>query len=75
MDNLLIDEKGDVLVCDFEDKGYSCEWAAPEVLEEFKISKASDIYSLGCTMFEIVNDGDNPWGSEDRELNVLAKEF
>lgn len=75
MDNLLINKENDVLICDFEDKGYSDEWAAPEVLEEYNFSKASDIYSLGCTIFEIVNDGSNPWGDDDRELDVLAKEL
>jgi len=74
MDNLL-HKNGEVFLCDFEDKGYSDEWAAPEVLEETKFSFESDIYSMGCTIYEIIT-GERPWNNVDNfEEYVMSHDF
>lgn len=71
MDNLLFNN-GDLFICDFEDKGYSEEWAAPEVLEECKFSIKSDIYSAGCTIYEMIT-GERPWNNIDNFEDYVIK--
>lgn len=74
MDNLLFN-KDDLFICDFEDKGYSEEWAAPEVLEKCEFSIKSDIYSAGCVIYEMIT-GNTPWhDTDDFEEYVLNKDF
>ncbi|KAI8318811.1 kinase-like protein [Martensiomyces pterosporus] len=74
MSNLLYKD-GDVFLCDFEDKGYSPEWAAPEVLQNMEFSCESDMYSLGCTILELAT-GHPPWHDDDDfESNVVAGRF
>ncbi|PIA12551.1 kinase-like protein [Coemansia reversa NRRL 1564] len=74
MNNLLY-KKGDVFICDFEDKGYSPEWAAPEVLEKLEFSIESDIYSLGCTIYEMITNK-RPWNNDEEfESKVINKNF
>ena len=54
--NLLINDENELFICNFEDKGYSEPWAAPELLTG-KITKptlSSDVYSLGCTIWEMI---------------------
>jgi serine/threonine protein kinase len=45
-------------------------WAAPEVLAEQAASPASDVYSLGVTMWECFSRGDVPFGDQDTNSGV-----
>jgi len=74
MKNILIDD-GEVYLCDFEDKGYTETHAASEILNDLDFSIKSDIYSLGCTIYELVT-GLQPWHDiEDFEPYVNKNDF
>lgn len=82
--NILITQSGEVKLSDFgislhlrviehvENKGVSCtrmpNWAAPEVIELRPVSTKSDIWSLGCTIIELLT-GKPPYGDLVDALN------
>jgi serine/threonine protein kinase len=73
-DNILMKDD-DLFFCDFEDKGYSPEWAPKEVLNHVKFSKESDVYSFGCLLIELIT-GEYPWeGVENFEELVENEDF
>jgi serine/threonine protein kinase len=82
--NILISQSGEVKLSDFGislyrraiehvDKGVSCmpNWAAPEVIELRPVSTKSDIWSLGCTIIELLT-GRPPYGELVNALNGAA---
>jgi serine/threonine protein kinase len=68
--NILMTQSGEVKLSDFgislylraiehvDNKGVSCmpNWAAPEVIELRPVSTKSDIWSLGCTVIELLTE-------------------
>jgi len=72
--NILVCDRRHVTIGDF---GLSCEvegiipnldalpirWSAPEVLENFMYSYASDIWSFGVVLLELFTDGEEPWSN------------
>eukprot|EP01080_Neovahlkampfia_damariscottae_P005215 gene5215-8827_t len=63
--NILLDEKGTIKLADFGHSKYLNEndslnikgtplWIAPEVISSGKYTKAADIWSLGCTIIEML---------------------
>ena len=73
--NILMTRSGNVKLSDFglslnlhtfedADKGVSCmpNWSAPEVVDLGRASAKSDIWSLGCTVIELLT-GNPPYGN------------
>ncbi|XP_043824287.1 ephrin type-B receptor 6 isoform X1 [Dromiciops gliroides] len=52
-------------------------WAAPEVLTQGKFTTASDVWSFGILMWEVMSYGERPyWDMSDQEvLNAIEQEF
>lgn len=49
---------------------------APELMRDESISKASDIFSLGCVFYFTLTDGKHPFGeSLMRQSNILTNKF
>jgi serine/threonine protein kinase len=72
--NILITQSGDVKLSDFgishnlnviKHRGkrfpWVPNWSAPEAIRSMRASKESDIWSLGCTVIELLT-GDQPYG-------------
>ena len=72
--NILITQSGDVKLSDFgishnlnvikhrgESASWLPNWSAPEVIRLMHASKESDIWSLGCTIIELLT-GNQPYG-------------
>ena len=79
--NILMTQNGEVKLSDcgisfylreieHVDKGVPCmpNWAAPEVIELRPVSTKSDIWSLGCTVVELLT-GKPPYGDLVYALN------
>lgn len=54
-------------------------WTAPEIIFNFsdkRFTKSSDVYSFGCTMYEILENGENPFPkfSGDTELKTALQQ-
>ena len=65
----------DLFFCDFENTGYSPEWAPKEVLNYTKFSEESDMYSFRCLLIELIT-GECLWGGvEDFEELVEIEDF
>lgn len=49
-------------------------WMAPEVINQNYYGKKADIWSLGCTIIEMIS-GDNPWNNlkEDNYIQALLR--
>ena len=71
MENILIDND-EVYLCDFEDKGYTETHAPSEVLNDLEFSLESDMYSLGCTIYELITCL-QPWHNIDDFENYVSK--
>ena len=82
--NILMTESGEVKLSDFGislylhaikhvDKGvpFMPNWAAPEVIELRSVSTKSDIWSLGCTIIELLT-GRPPYGDLIDALNGMC---
>eukprot|EP00760_Papus_ankaliazontas_P013322 PhM_4_TR15690/c2_g5_i1/m.54430 len=83
--NILVSSEGYVKLTDFGssiimEEGHSRKmvgtpmWMAPEVVRGEEITEASDIWSLGCTVLEMIT-GRHPWahmGSPIQILNYLG---
>ena len=80
--NILMTESGEVKLSDFgislylhaiKDKGvpFMPNWAAPEVIELRSVSTKSDIWSLGCTIIELLT-GRPPYGDLIDALNGMC---
>ncbi len=54
-------------------KGKYVRWAAPEVLEKGKFSEASDIWSFGITLWEIISRGKIPFYKSQNEEKIVNK--
>jgi serine/threonine protein kinase len=86
--NILIDAKGNVKLSDFGCSGQFSEsanseeffdslkgtlpWMAPEVVLQQKYGKKADVWSLGCTLLEMVT-GHCPWGKLDNFYQAMFK--
>ncbi|CAM9568875.1 unnamed protein product, partial [Hapterophycus canaliculatus] len=49
----------------------SLAWSAPEVLESGRSTYASDVYSFGIVIWEVVS-GDLPWANKTRPRDILT---
>lgn len=76
-DNVMITKKGDLIVIDFgiarsnfEAIGMREGYSAPEQIEDAIVSPASDVYSLGATLYKALTLVDQPYaGADPREHN------
>lgn len=69
--NIMVDEAGNTKLTDFGISRYMSEgiranastpiYGAPEVIEEGKYTRQSDIYSLGVVLYQLYNDGKLPY--------------
>ena len=51
----------------------SIGWQAVEVLQHGKLTKAVDVFSMGCVMYFMLSGGKHPFGSRlVRDANILA---
>ena len=50
---------------------FAVRWTAPEALEDLKFSEASDVWALGVTMAEILQDGAEPYAELPSAQNVI----
>ena len=82
--NIFMTQSGEVKLSDFgislylraiDSEGVStvpcvpnCQWAAPEVIELGPVSTKSDIWSLGCTVIQLLT-GRPPYGDLVNALN------
>ncbi|KAF8494601.1 kinase-like domain-containing protein, partial [Russula emetica] len=75
--NILMTQSGEVKLSGIEhvdNKGVSCmpNWAALEVIELRPVSTKSNIWSLGCTIIELLT-GRPPYGDLVNALNVMFR--
>ena len=83
--NILIDRYGTCKLSDFGgakiireemelSKNYSMKgtpnWMAPEIIRNNNVSRFSDIWSIGCTVIEMI-DGIPPWSNIKNQFNIL----
>lgn len=57
-------------------QGPNCmlRWAAPEVIVYGKHTSASDVWSFGVVMWEVMSYGERPyWDMSDQEVNWLRR--
>lgn len=50
---------------------FALRWAAPEVLQQLKFSSASDVWSFGVTLCEVFSEGDEPFGDDTENCEVI----
>ena len=83
--NILVDRNGTCKLSDFGgakiikeemelSRNYSMKgtpnWMAPEIIRNNNVSRFSDIWSIGCTVIEMI-DGVPPWSNIKNQFNVL----
>ena len=83
--NILVDRDGICKLSDFGgakiikeemelSRNYSMKgtpnWMAPEIIRNNSVSRFSDIWSIGCTVIEMIN-GVPPWSNIKNQFNVL----
>uniref|UniRef100_A0A8C2BVX2 receptor protein-tyrosine kinase n=1 Tax=Cyprinus carpio TaxID=7962 RepID=A0A8C2BVX2_CYPCA len=57
------------LVCKVSDFGLSLRWTAPEAFQHRKFSSASDVWSFGILMWEVMSYGERPyWDMSNQEV-------
>ncbi len=70
--NVLVDNNGTCKLADFGNSKHimndvnnsikgTAHWMAPEVIKQSKYGRNSDVWSLGCTVYEMAT-GRPPWG-------------
>lgn len=82
--NVLVDRNGVCKLADFgtaksvhELNGQSntltgtLNWMAPEVIQQQPYGRAADVWSIGCTVFEMVN-GHPPWHNAG---NIVSRSY
>uniref|UniRef100_A0A672LSP0 receptor protein-tyrosine kinase n=1 Tax=Sinocyclocheilus grahami TaxID=75366 RepID=A0A672LSP0_SINGR len=66
--NILVNSN---LVCKVSDFGLSLRWTAPEAFQHRKFSSASDVWSFGILMWEVMSYGERPyWDMSNQEVMV-----
>lgn len=48
-------------------------WCAPETVAHTKLSHRSDIWALGCTIWELFHDAASPWMRRDKRSEVANR--
>jgi serine/threonine protein kinase len=51
---------------------FSVRWTAPEAMESLVFNQASDVWSFGVVLMELVQDGDKPYHDLRRNCDVMA---
>lgn len=80
--NILIEENGQCKLTDFGSSKVLCAehktltgtpyWMAPEVITQTGHNRFADIWSLGCTVYEMFT-GRPPWSDQQTGIMVLVK--
>jgi serine/threonine protein kinase len=86
--NILVDAHGAVKISDMglakrleanqssftASVGGTVGWEAPELLESGRVTRAVDIFALGCIVYYILTDGLHPFGLPfEREMNIRGR--